>query len=186
MDARYFCQKFVNIAVSQPLQLYYSALLFSPESSPIRQAWMREYSHPDVQMSKHPRQWDTKLLQTIEDPGISFTDCVLFSPIRNELVCSCGLEIKVHDLDRHCVLHAFDTSAPIFRLAVSSDGNEIAFYMESYKELPQVGTWSYKTGLSHIIRVRRISRTPLPTLTSVDCRSLQMAPYSQFLMHQVA
>lgn len=143
-DAKQFAFRHARIIEEAPLQVYCSALLFSPEQSLIRQIYHNETPNWIISSFQRRGTWSayTQFLWHQNSP-----DVFRFSPDGNFLASACSdgtiwLWDLVTGANQH-ILESHSKSAGIFSLDFSSKGNLIA----SGSDDGTVRLWNYTTGI---------------------------------------
>ena len=88
-DAKRFVLRFQSILADAPLQIYYSAIVFAPQTSLIRQTFEQQVLHGVKMLSMKEADWDA-CRSTLEGHS-SFITTVAFSP-DGQLVASASYD----------------------------------------------------------------------------------------------
>ncbi|KAG9497451.1 hypothetical protein J7337_010312 [Fusarium musae] len=140
-DARRFMLTHRRSIEIAPLQAYASALVFSPESSFIRELFKDEEPNWMVLKPKMDKNWDN-CIQTLEGHGRGEVS-VAVSP-DGRLIASVGRDrtVKIWDIATGVCRHTLEGhEGPIFSVAFLPDGKRLASTLYTIK------IWDTKTGL---------------------------------------
>lgn len=141
-DARRFVLMFRSAIEHTPLQLYSSALLFTPTSSLVRKTFERLHTAPWIKLKPSVQsEWDA-CLQTLEGhrDNISF---LIFSPDNTKLASSAeDGNVRIWDRATGACLQSleFDTAGECSSMAISPDSSQLALAFDEFIKILHLKT----------------------------------------------
>ena len=119
-DMRRFILKHREAIEMAPLQLYSSALLFSPETSRIRQMFL-DQRKLGIKMPPPEKSWDSALWTIPVPPR-----CMVLSPDGILLAVASHLRVTLHDVTTGEILKILDHLVPVDHMVFSPDSRVLA------------------------------------------------------------
>ncbi|XHG09812.1 hypothetical protein AWENTII_012852 [Aspergillus wentii] len=146
-DAKRFILKNLSIAAMAPLQLYISALIFTPEKSIVRRMFKGKVPSWILKSPKVEQEWGA-LLQTLEH--ISIVSSVTFSG-DSQLVISGSFDgaIKVWDTATGALQKILNHESPVYAIVLSPDEQLMASGTGYEILLWDTNTWNRVQGLNY-------------------------------------
>ncbi|KAK1139236.1 hypothetical protein N8T08_001166 [Aspergillus melleus] len=146
-DAKRFILKHLSIAVQAPLQLYSSALIFTPEESIVRRRFEDSIPTWILRPPKVEREWGA-LLQTLEHRNS--VDCIAFSS-DSQLVISGSYDrtVKVWDTSTGALQKSLNHGEPVYAIALSPNDRLLASGSKDRVRLWDTETWATIQTLDH-------------------------------------